>query len=442
MSPTTWLVRTTVAGALAAAAATAALAPLIALAAPGTVTGLRSAGGPLASATTTAAAGTGVRLASSNCVGPSHAVRATAPWAQQQLRPSAVWDLTQGAGQTVAVLDSGVSAAAPALAGAVLPGLDVATGKSADTDCVAHGTFVAGIIAARPTTGSGFTGLAPQARILPVNVINANGDATSAAVATGISYAVAHGATIIDVSPAVTPGPSAELRAAVAAAEARNVIVIAPVNAGGTSTSNQVTFPAAYPGVVAVTATSSSGAPDATGAAGVGVSLAAPGSGVTSIGPLGPGTITASGPALATGFVAGTAALVRSYYPQLSAVQVVQRMEATANPPGDTLPDPQVGYGIVAPYTAVTTVLQEKSGDGAPASSAIHLPPLQRPDTWPSTAIVLVCSAVFVSVVGAVAGGYIVRQGRRRKWAAPPVTSARHHAPRASAPASQPDGRP
>jgi membrane-anchored mycosin MYCP len=441
MPPTAWPVRATVAGALAAAAATAALAPLIALAAPGTASELTSAGGPLASAST-GAAGTRARLASSDCVGPNHAVRAKAPWAEQQLRPSAVWDMTQGAGQIVAVLDSGVSAAAPALAGAVLPGLDVATGKSADTDCAAHGTFVAGIIAARPTTGSGFTGLAPRARILPVNVINANGDATSAAVATGISYAVAHGATIIDVSPAVTPGPSAELRAAVAAAEARNVVVIAPVNADGTSTSNQVSFPAAYPGVVAVTATSSSGAADVGGSGGVAVSLAAPGSEVTSIGPLGPGEVTASGPALATGFVAGTAALVRSYYPQLSAAQVVQRMEATANPPGDTLPDPEVGYGIVAPYTAVTTVLQEKSGNSAPASSAIHLPPLQQPDTWPSTAIVLVCSAVFVSVVGAAAGGYIIRQGRRRKWAAPPVTSARHHAPRASAPAGQPDSRP
>jgi type VII secretion-associated serine protease mycosin len=337
-----------------------------------------------------------------------------------------VWDLAQGAGQTVAVLDSGVSAAAPALAGAVLPGLDVATGKPVSTDCTGHGTFVAGLIAARPTAGSGFAGVAPQARILPVNVINSNGDATPAAVAAGVSFALAHGATVIDVCPAVTPGPSPALASAVATALARNVVVIAPVGAAGLNNSNQVSYPASYPGVIAVTATDSSGTPVAGAGVGVGVDLAAPGSGVTSIGPLGPGEITATGAALATGFVAGAAALVRSYYPRLSAAQVTQRLEVTANPPGDALPDPQVGYGIVAPYTAVATVLPAESGGGAPPLSqapAVHLAPPAQPDPWPGTAALLICSGVAIGLVAGVAGAHILRNGRRRQWR-PPVSSA------------------
>ncbi len=83
------------------------------------------------------------------------------PWAQQQLQPATVWNFTQGAGQAVAVLDSGVSATAPALSGAVLPGLNAVTGGNGDTDCAGHGTFAAGIIAARAAPGSGFAGLAP-----------------------------------------------------------------------------------------------------------------------------------------------------------------------------------------------------------------------------------------------------------------------------------------
>ncbi|HEY2575895.1 MAG TPA: S8 family serine peptidase [Streptosporangiaceae bacterium] len=364
--------------------------------------------------------------ANTGCAGTSAAVSTAVPWAQQQLRQSSVWDLTEGAGQTVAVLDSGVSATAPALASAVLPGLDVATGKPASTDCAGHGTFVAGLIAARPTAGSGFAGVAPQAQILPVNVINSNGDATPAAVAAGIDFALAHGATVIDVCPAVTPGPSPTLAAAVATALARNVVVIAPVNAAGVNNSDQTSYPAAYPGVVAVSVTDSSGTPAAGARAGVRVDLAAPGSNVTSIGPLGPGEITASGAALATGFVAGTAALVRSYYPRLSQARVVQRLEATANPPGDALPDPQVGYGIVAPYTAVTTVLPGESGGSAPLLSpapSVHLAPPVRPDRWPITAALLICAGIAVGLVVCVAGSHILRHGRRRGWR-PPVNSA------------------
>ena len=389
--------------AVAAILAAGVLAPTIALAAPA-----------LAGQT------------ANGCAGPSSAVSTAVPWAQQQLRPSSVWDLTKGTGQTVAVLDSGVSATAPALAGAVLPGLNVATGRSANTDCAGHGTFVAGLIAARPTGGSGFAGLAPGAQILPVNVINSNGDATAAAVTAGIGFALAHGATVIDVCPAVTPGPSPALASAVAAALARNVVVIAAVNAGEASDANEVSYPAAYRGVIAVTATDSAGAPIASAGAGVRVDLAAPGSGVTSIGPVGPGQLTATGSALATGFVAGAAALVRSYYPQLSQAQVVQRLEATANPPGDTLPDPEVGYGIVAPYTAVTTVLPAESGGSAPAAAlapAPHLPPLARPDPWPGIAALLVCAVLAVGLVAGVAGTHILRHGRRRGWR-PPVGSA------------------
>jgi membrane-anchored mycosin MYCP len=363
----------------------------------------------------------------SQCVRYNRAVSPAVPWAQRELKPSSVWRMTQGAGQTVAVLDSGVSAKAPALAGVVLPGLDIGTSNPADTDCGGHGTFVAGLIAARSQKGSGFAGIAPLARILPVNVLNPNqldsqNPVPSADVAAGINYAVSHGATVIDVSPSVNPKPSPALQAAVARALDHNIVVIAAVASAELNQANEVSYPAAYPGVVAVVAANASGAPVVAGTPGAPVDLAAPGSAITSIGPAGPGQITASGAALATGFVAGTAALVRSYYPHLSAAQVVQRLELTASPPGTSVPSPQVGYGVVSPYNAVTTVLPQESGGRAPAvppSPALRLPAVQRPDTWPLSAAIIIFSAVVVAMIIAVASVHIVRSGRRRGWRPP-----------------------
>jgi membrane-anchored mycosin MYCP len=348
------------------------------------------------------------------------------PWPQRQLAPSRVWNLTTGGGQVIAVVDSGVSASAYGLAGAVLTGRDVLTGAGGNSDCLGHGTFVAGLIAARSTAGTGLAGVDPHALILPVDVIDAvqaessHPVTSSSAVADGIRYAVNSGATVVDVSTAATPAPSPALRAAVAYAQARNVVVVAPVStATGTSATNVVSYPAAYPGVIAVSAVDAGGTPVAAGKKGVRVDVAAPGAGLISVGPRGRGDIGGDGAALATAFVAGTAALVRSYYPQLSAAAVVHRLEVTADRPGVTLPDPQVGYGTVDPYTAVTTVLPEESGGlppTVPSPPPLRLPVVKPPDTWPANAAVLLCLGVVAVLLAGAAAAHIRRHGQRRNW--------------------------
>ncbi len=348
------------------------------------------------------------------------------PWAQRELAPDRVWNLTTGAGQVVAVVDSGVSGTAHGLTGAVLTGRDVLNGDSGNSDCLGHGTFVAGLITARSAPGTGLAGVAPGALILPVGVVDpaqaesAHPVTSSSAVAAGIRYAVNSGATVVDVSTAVTPGPSLVLRAAVAYAQARNVVVVAPVStATGTTAANVLSYPAAYPGVIAVSAVDSSGNPAAAGTPGVRVDLAAPGTALVGIAPRGPGDISGDGAALATAFVAGTAALVRGYYPQLSAADVVRRLELTADQPGVTLPDPQVGYGTVDPYTAVTTVLPQESGGlppDVPPARPLHLPPVKAPNTWPVTAAILVCFVVAAGLAAGGAAASIRRHGRARDW--------------------------
>jgi membrane-anchored mycosin MYCP len=412
----------------AAALAAAALAPVL-------------AGAALAPALAGPASALSARAPAlpGQCAGQTVKAVRTTPWAQSLLDPGGVWAFTRGAGQLVAVVDTGVSATAPALAGAVLPGRNMVTGGPANTDCLGEGTFAAGIIAARQVGGA-FTGLAPGARILPVDVVAASGLVAPSAVAAGIRFAVDSGASVVDVSLSVQPGPTAALSAAVRYAEARNVVVVAPVatvtNGSLTGSVNTVTYPAAYPGVIAVSAVGQGGSPMSTGRPGVRVDLAAPGDGVVSTGPRGGGDLTGGGSGVATAFVAAAAALLRSYYPQLTALEVSHRLEVTADRPGTAVPDPQVGYGIVDPYAAVTAVLPEESGARAPAPDVAspRLPPRRVPDTWPLTGalIVLGVSAALVTAVGFAAA--VAPHGHRRRWRASawPLTPRPGHAEPAS----------
>jgi membrane-anchored mycosin MYCP len=412
------------AGGLAALGA-AALAPGLVLAAHPGAWAARAAGGTLA------------RTLSSQCIATSRSPTATTPWTLQELAPAGFWGMTTGSGQIVAVLDSGVSAAAPSLAGAVLPGRNVLSGGPADTDCLGHGTFVAGIIAGHPVPGTAFTGLAPGVRILPVNVVSINQDSnpsvTPRALAAGIRYAVAAGASIIDVSASVTPGPAPVLRAAVRLAEASNVVVVAPAAATGNTASQdtQAGYPAAFPGVISVTAAGPGGALVETTGSQAQPDLAAPGTDVPGIGPHGLGQLTGAGDSIATAFVAATAALVRSYYPQLSAAQVTARLELTAQSPGTAVPSPVAGYGEVDPYDAVTMMLPQESGGRAPRMvrpPAVHLPSVPVPDRWPVNAALLACVVVPVGVALAFSAARVVPHGRRRQWRPAPSLSQRRAA--------------
>ncbi|WP_431878345.1 type VII secretion-associated serine protease mycosin [Amycolatopsis sacchari] len=339
------------------------------------------------------------------------------PWPQRQLAPQRVWDLTKGQGITVAVVDTGVDAHTPQLAGRVLPGADVAGSGPADDDCYGHGTFVAGIIAAAPAPGTGFTGVAPEATILPIRVTSpADSTLTSTALANGIRRAVDAGARVINVS-ASTSVPDAGLAAAVQYAEAHDVVVVASA-ANGAQEGDPVTYPASYPTVLAVGAVDSTGQHADFSQTGPYLALVAPGVDVVSVGPRGPGQWQGSGTSYAAPFVAGTAALVRSYHPQLSAAQVRHRLEVTANHPAAALPDPALGWGTVNPQAAVTAVLPE---EGAAGATVVAPPPARaaaapvRDEVGPVLAILGVLALV-VLIPGAVMVSRLSAAGRRRGW--------------------------
>jgi type VII secretion-associated serine protease mycosin len=355
--------------------------------------------------------------AGSGCLGPPQSMETGTPWPQSRLGVERAWPLTRGEGVTVAVVDTGVAADSPQLKGRVLRGVDLTGdgGDRADSDCFGHGTFIAGIIGAAPATGTGFSGVAPAVRLMPIRVANSLDDGTAGLLARGIRTAVDAGASVVNVS-ASTTAPEPSLVAAVQYAEKRDVVVVAAA-ANGAKEQRAVAYPAALPTVLAVGAIDSAGGLAGFSQQGRHLGLTAPGVDVVSIGPGGPGHWTGSGTSYAVPFVVGVAALVRAYRPQLSAAQVRHRLTATADHPAAVLPDTGFGYGVVNPSAAVASVLPDEGGPGEVAAAA----PARRPDLPPPDPIgpylAALGAGLAIVLLGAV--GLLTRllpAGHRRRW--------------------------
>jgi type VII secretion-associated serine protease mycosin len=358
-------------------------------------------------------------------------------WPEQRLQFSRAWAFAQGAGVTVAVVDSGVDASHEQLAGQVVAGWDVTGGKAVKggtSDCAGHGTAVAGLIAASPVAGRAMVGVAPGARILPVREswgIDSHGHATVSTAETlieAIRVAVDSGAQVVNVSVTV---PDTQLREPqrqafgdlARYAFGRNVLIVA-------ATGNRSQYPdlrgqefATYPArlaaqfrnVIAVSGITSDGKVDADAVTGPFVTVAAPDRGFPSTMEHG-GLVSVAGTSYAAPLVSGMAALVRSRYPELSAAQVRVRIEATADRPSTDLPNPQVGYGVINPLAAVTAVLPPVS---SPVALPTGAPPLDvvTPKDAALKARALGSAAVAVLVAGLLlSGALVVRRGRRRGW--------------------------
>lgn len=369
--------------------------------------------------------------ASDTCVGESPTVWPTPTWAQQRMAPRLLWPLSRGAGATVAVLDTGVSAAVPALAGGVLPGTDVVAHRRADSDCRGRGTALAGLIAGRPATGAGLVGIAPAATVLPVRVIDGQGTVRAGALADGIRAAVARHADVVLVGGAVDTD-DAGLRSAVADAEAAGVLLVAPAP---DKVVDGTRYPAAYDTVIAVAGERSDGTAmvagtgtNGTGTNGGGTNgggktgggktgagenggadLIAPAEGAVSCAPVGGGHYTVGGSGVAAAYVAGAATLLRAYRPGLSPRQVRERLQETAR----TLPGQP---GAVDPYAALTRLSGTAARNlppGRPPLAALPAAPAGNRAATVAAAVVAVTLAA-AALAGAIAA--TLRYGRRRRW--------------------------
>ncbi|MFJ5998318.1 type VII secretion-associated serine protease mycosin [Streptomyces sp. NPDC092370] len=288
-------------------------------------------------------------------------------WALEAMHTERAWQITKGEGVTVAVLDTGVEADHPDLSGNVLPGKDLVRfgAEPGDRAWARHGTAMAGIIAGHghgPGNADGVLGIAPEAKILPVRVILEDGDPSRAkarstrgnALAEGIRWAADHGADVInlslgDDSASAHPEPTEDQ--AVQYALKKGVVVVASAGNGGEK-GDRISYPAAYPGVIAATAVDRAGtrAPFSTrrwyatvSAPGVDVVIADPDHKY----------YEGWGTSAAAAFVSGAAALVRAAHPDLTPAQIKSLLEDTARnaPVGGR--DDSRGFGFIDPAAAI-----------------------------------------------------------------------------------------
>jgi thermitase len=218
-------------------------------------------------------------------------------------------------------------------------------------DDYGHGTHVAGIAAAAANNGTGITGVAPGARIMPIKVLDQFGTGWYSDIAAGIIYAADNGARVINLSLGGT-ADSQTLRAAVDYARSRGALVVAATgNTGGA-----ILYPAAYDPVLAVAATDQSDQIAYFSNRGPQVDVAAPGVDIYSTWPWVSGYFTKSGTSMAAPHVAGLAALIRSERPDLAVDQITQIITSTARDVEDPGWDAVTGWGRIDAFAAVQRV--------------------------------------------------------------------------------------
>ncbi|MFF0366856.1 type VII secretion-associated serine protease mycosin [Micromonospora sp. NPDC005087] len=341
------------------------------------------------------------------------------PWALRRLDPASAWPLSRGAGVTVAVIDSGVSAVHPLLKGQVLEGRDFngLPARQGQCDEAGHGTMVAGIIAGKEGTGVPFSGIAPAARILPIRVLpdtkGTNDEALPGQIAAAIDYAVGQGADVINLSLVTLDRP--ELEAAVKNALAKRVVLVAAAGNRQEQQQEKTGYPAAYEGVIAVAGVDEQGGHVGTSVSGAYVDVAAPGLNIVGPAPRGSGyrAEPTGGTSFAAAYVSGVAALVRAAHPQLDSQQVADRLERTADNPPDGH-NAEIGYGVVNPYRAVSSLLGTRTDPPAGA-----LPAPARSDDplgWQRSAAIWAAAVGGLLAALLLAARPIMNRGRRRGW--------------------------
>ncbi|WP_271190382.1 S8 family serine peptidase, partial [Dactylosporangium matsuzakiense] len=272
------------------------------------------------------------------------------------VRMPLAWDRSTGsADQIIAVVDTGVDGQHPDLAGRVLAGYNAITrtaiAAGANSDDYGHGSMVAGIAAADTNNGIGVAGVDWNARILPVKVLDQDGNGYDADIAAGIVWAADHGAKVINLSLG-GPGDTPILHDAVTYATNKGSLLVV---AAGNSADSEPQYPAAYPEVLAVAATDANGKLTDFSTYGDWVDVAAPGFGIvsTSVPQNGYEYFIGDGTSFAAPIVSGVAALMRSNNPALTPAQLLATIKGTARDAGPRGFDKYFGNGVLDAYAAL-----------------------------------------------------------------------------------------
>lgn len=335
-------------------------------------------------------------------------------WGHPAIQAPAAWDVTTGSpGIRVAVLDTGVDLEHPDLASKidVFPGTNL-VGTGPPDDDHGHGTHVAGIVAAETDNSVAVSGTSWAGRIVPVKVLDENGNGDAADVVGGINAALASGARVIVMSLAGCDDSPALRQAVSNAVDQGVVFVAASGNVGGFHANgapcgaSEPRYPASYPGVVGVASVNRSLVRSQFSLPGPWVAIAAPGGEAPPADPSVHGILSAwrqgdpqrcasqpvctsyeSGTSQAAPFVAGAVALLLSAEPSLSPSDVIARLRATARDLGPSGPDTSYGAGLLDAAALVGAVPSDQIlAEGATSAGFDEYVLLANPGTEPAWA--------------------------------------------------------
>lgn len=307
-------------------------------------------------------------------------------WSLDKLEIFPAWKISSGSPNIlVAVVDSGIDYQHPDLQGQIINGPDFMPSNSMDDaspdsqdqdpmDELGHGTHVAGLIGAIPNNQRGVAGIAPQVKILNLKALNAQGWGSAFAIAQAVTQAADKGARIINMSLG-SKEASKPIELAVQYALKKGCLVIAAAGNEFTHTS----FPAAYPGVLAVGAVDQDDKLATFSNHDERINVMAPGVDIMSTTPtfatesmianaIDPNYAVMSGTSMATPIVSAQAALLLSKNPQLTAEEIKQLIQSTAKKVGD----PTIfGHGRIQILESLRRLEQNSPAPVAPPAAVV-----------------------------------------------------------------------
>ena len=267
-------------------------------------------------------------------------------WGIARVKAPGAWNKSTGKNVKIAVLDTGISNNHPDLT--VSGGINL-VGMSKNNkwnDDNGHGTHVAGIIAAR-NNSIGVIGVAPDAQLYAVKVLDASGGGYVSDVIEGIDWAVQNNMNVVSMSLGTTTYSQALNDSTANAYKAGVLLVAAAGNSGdGNPSTDDVLYPAKFDSVIAVSAVDSDNIAPAWSADGAKVELAAPGVDIYSTW-LNGGYAYESGTSMAAPFVSGVAALIKSKNPSMTPQEIRDTLDNNAIDLGDIGRDKTYGFGLV-----------------------------------------------------------------------------------------------
>ena len=267
-------------------------------------------------------------------------------WHLSKINAPAAWDIAQGAGVTVAVLDTGVDGTHPDLAGQMVPGWNFYDNNSNTADVQGHGTAVAGTVAALTNNGIGVASVAGLAKIMPIRVTDSSGNAYASTIAQALTYAADHGVRVANVSISGVAASSTTLNAAQYMKNKGGLVVVAAGNDGVNANIPSTTT------MIPVSATDSNDVLTSWSSYGSYVAMSAPGLNIWTIAQ-GGSYWSCWGTSFSSPIVAGVIALMMSAQPGLPNTQVENLLYSTAVDLGSPGRDTSYGYGRVNAGAAV-----------------------------------------------------------------------------------------